>query len=115
VLILLAVAVNLCDLAMPKYLLAQSETDGYSEYIILFMCASLIDVVSHAIKENTVRSVPIDQDRFTFAVSLSQFICGLIISPIIMWINKEFVDFHGSHIIDPTGMSYGQFFGEYLV
>ena len=77
---LLAIIVNLTDLFIPSY----DQGEGYAEYIFLFMGASIIGVVSHTIKENTVRSVPIDQDRFTFTVSLSQLICGILISPIIV-------------------------------
>ena len=102
VLIIISIVINLCDLALPEYIESQNRFNSYLEYIILFMCSSVIDNVSQTIKENTVRSVPIDQDRFTFAISLSQLICGICISPIILAINKNFVDYATNPKLDPT-------------
>lgn len=48
--ILTAVAINLIDLADEEY------REMYMKYTLLFMCCSLFDVISHAIKESIVRS-----------------------------------------------------------
>jgi len=65
--ILAAIVLNLFDFAFPVW---QSK-DEYMKYVGLFIGGQIINNVSMAIKEHTVRSLPVDQQKFTFAVSLS--------------------------------------------
>jgi len=65
--ILAAIVLNLFDFAFPDY----EGKDEYMKYVGLFIGGQIINNVSMAIKEHTVRSLPVDQQKFTFAVSLS--------------------------------------------
>lgn len=44
----------------------------------------MIDVISHAIKDNLVRSQPLNQESFNFKIAISQFVLGLLLTPIIL-------------------------------
>jgi hypothetical protein len=55
--IMTAIFMNLFDFAFPSYLKHEGE---YTEYVVLFTCGQVINNVSMAIKENTVRSLPVD-------------------------------------------------------
>jgi hypothetical protein len=49
----------------------KGNTDSFAHFVLFFIVASIIELVSHTVKELTVRSQPVDQDSFTFKVSLS--------------------------------------------
>ena len=49
------------------------------------MMSSLFDVISHAIKENIVRTQPLNQNEFNLKISISQLLVGIIISPMIIY------------------------------
>jgi hypothetical protein len=47
----------------------------------------VIDVISHAIKENLVRSQPLNQEKFNLKISISQFVIGVLLTPVILAIS----------------------------
>jgi hypothetical protein len=58
VVILLAVGISMLDFTLDNY--KSNNANDYFSYALMFMCAAVIDIISHSIKENTVRSFPID-------------------------------------------------------
>ena len=55
-LIFIAIIVSLLDFTIPRYANIKDPTNPYSKYVTVFLLASCIDIVSHSIKEYTVRS-----------------------------------------------------------
>ena len=53
----------------------------------MFIGAQLIDVFSNLIKDNLVRSQPLNQYSFNFKISLSQLIIGIVMTPAIIAIS----------------------------
>ena len=78
IIIFCAVAVNILLFIFEEY---KSE---YAKYSLLFMLSSACDVVSHSIKENIVRSQPLNQNEFNLKIAISQLIVGIIITPAIL-------------------------------
>jgi len=66
----------------------KEDQEKYLPYAMLFLLCSLFDVVSHALKESVVRTQPLDQEKFNFKISISQFIVGLMITPAILSISQ---------------------------
>lgn len=52
-----------------------------------FLLCQVIDAVSHAIKDNVVRSQPLNQEKFNLKIAISQFIIGVLLTPIILAIS----------------------------
>ena len=70
--------------------------------------------MSHALKESIVRQQPINQEKFNFRVSLAQLVVGLIITPFILQISKQYEDYGGSEIPDAKDMDLSDFMGDYF-
>lgn len=66
VIILLAIGVNYFNLLSKEY-----RAQNYLAYSLLFIVASIIDTISHSLKESIVRSQPIMYDEFTYVVCIS--------------------------------------------
>ena len=111
VIIMLAVIVNMIDITDSK-----EDKDLYMHYALLFLLCSLFDVVSHALKESIVRSQPINQEKFNFRISVAQLVVGLIITPFILQISKQYEDYSGSPIEadNPKNMALSDFMAEYF-
>ena len=86
--ILVAVMINLLEASDYKksYPVGAVE-DDYMTYTLLFLLCSLFDVVSHALKESIVRTQPLNQENFTFKISVAQLFVGLLITPFILAIS----------------------------
>ena len=82
-----SVILNLIDITEDK-----EHKETYMHYALLFMLCSLFDVISHALKESIVRSQPINQEKFNFRISLAQLMVGLVISPFVLQISREYED-----------------------
>ncbi len=78
------------------------------------MLCAVFDAVSNALKESIVRSQPLDQALFSSKVSISQLIVGLIITPVILAISKEYENYDGSPLAVPAEESLGKFFTAYF-
>jgi hypothetical protein len=65
----------------------------YQKYAIYFLLSQVIDVISHSIKENVVRSQPLNQEKFNLKIAVSQFILGVILTPVILAISMSLDDF----------------------
>jgi hypothetical protein len=50
-----------------------------------FLACQVIDVISHAIKDNLVRQQPLNQEKFNLKIAISQFIIGILITPLILY------------------------------
>jgi hypothetical protein len=74
------------------------KTGPFLIYTILFFICAVFDSMSHALKESIVRSQPLDQDLFSFRVSISQFIVGMLIFPAIVAISKEYENYEYSRL-----------------
>ena len=72
---------------------APADKDLYLNYALLFLLSSLLDVISHSIKESIVRTQPLNQDRFNFKISIAQLVVGVILTPIILQISKTYEDY----------------------
>lgn len=106
--ILSATAVNLVDLANDQY------RDLYMKYALLFLTCSLCDVASHSLKESIVRSQPLDQERFNFRISVSQFIVGVVIAPFVLMISREYEDYSQTPLSDDQNLNTWEFIGRYF-
>ena len=82
-------------------------------YASLFLLCSLFDVVSHALKESIVRSQPLNQEKFNFNISVAQFVVGIMITPAILSISKEYENYDGAGF-DPKQMHLWEFIGTYF-
>jgi len=49
----------------------------------MVIISSILDAISHTIKEALVRTQPLNQEQFNFKISIFQFIIGLITLPCI--------------------------------
>jgi hypothetical protein len=58
--IFIAIMVSLGDFSQPYYINIQDVENPYPKYVAVFLLASCTDIISHAIKENTVRSQAVD-------------------------------------------------------
>jgi hypothetical protein len=76
----------------------------------------MIDVISHAIKENLVRSQPLNQEKFNLKIAVSQFIIGVILTPIILAMSLKLDDFQEDDdpLKDDATEGFGPFFGAYF-
>lgn len=45
--------------------------DKYGIYYLLFLICAVLDVLSHALKESLVRSMPLEQAKFNYNISIS--------------------------------------------
>jgi hypothetical protein len=112
--IISAIALNLLDFTVTDYHNNGAVTSNpFAHFVIFFIVASVIELISHSLKEQVVRSQPIDQDNFSFKVSLSQFLIGLLISPISVSMSKKYIDYSET-TLDPDNVSFGTFMGDYF-
>ena len=51
----------------------------YYKYVFIFICGQVFNVLSQQLKDAVVRKWLINQDKFRYQVSVSQFIIGVII------------------------------------
>ena len=105
-----AVVLNMIDVTDSK-----DDKDRYMHYALLFLMCSLFDVVSHALKESIVRSQPLNQEKFNFRISLAQLVVGVIITPFILQVSKEYEDYSDNPAInDPKNMALSTFMATYF-
>lgn len=91
------------------------DTDQELYYSCLFLLCSLFDVLSHAIKEAIVRSQPLNQENFNYKISVAQLVVGVVITPLILLISKNYEDYDAdSAINDPKDMPLTEFMSKYL-
>lgn len=84
-------------------------------YALLFLLCSLFDVISHALKESIVRSQPLNQEKFNFKISVAQLVVGIIMTPFILQLSKNYEEYGPeSGIDDPQAMGLSQFMGTYF-
>jgi ferric iron reductase protein FhuF len=107
---MVAVVINFFDFGDESYTYDNDSGNPYFPYAVIFAVSSVLDLLSNTIKEHIVRSQPVDEQKFTFYVSLSQFICGLLISPIILALNKKYVDFGKNPNLSPEDLAFSEFF-----
>lgn len=110
--ILIAILLNMIDITDTK----QPELkEKYMRYAILFLLCSLFDVVSHAMKESIVRSQPLNQEKFNFKISIAQLVVGIIITPFVLQVSKQYEDYsHNAAVEDPKNMPLWEFMGIYF-
>ena len=97
--ILVAVVLNLVDITDTK---DPEQKELYTRYALIFLLCSLFDVISHALKESIVRNQMLNQEKFNFKISLAQLLVGIIITPFVLQISKEYEDYSGNkQIPDP--------------
>lgn len=87
--------------------------DKELDYALLFLLSSLLDVISHALKESIVRTQPLNQEKFNYQISVAQLVVGILITPIILAVSKEYVEYDGV-ITDPKNMGLGEFMEIYF-
>jgi hypothetical protein len=85
-------------------------------YAMLFLLCSLFDVVSHALKESVVRTQPLDQEKFNFKISISQFLVGCMITPAILSISQQYEDYstNDTPLANYSSESFGTFAKAYF-
>ena len=83
----------------------------YGPYYLLFLICAALDVCSHALKESLIRSIPLEQEKFNYNISISQLIVGLALSPIILAISRKY-ESYGTNIL-ASDSTYYEFLGNY--
>lgn len=83
----------------------------YGPYYLLFFICAALDVCSHALKESLIRSIPLEQEKFNYNISISQLIVGLALSPIILAISRKY-ESYGTNIL-ASDTTYYEFLGNY--
>ena len=56
-------------------------------FAVYFLLCQVIDVISHAIKDNLVRQQPLNQEKFNLKINISQFVIGILLTPVILAIS----------------------------
>lgn len=101
--------------AMIDVIFSPSEKGLYLNYAMLFPLSSLFDVISHSIKESIVRSQPLNQDKLNIRVAVAQLFVGVLITPIILKISKEYEDYAENPAFDGIEtMSFAEFMQIYF-
>ena len=98
--ILLAVGVSLYG-----YFKKQPDNQENVNYTLLFIVSAFLDVLSHLLKECIVRSQPIDQEKFNLKITISQFIVGVCIAPVVLAISKWKEDYANTPLEDKDELS----------
>ena len=88
-----AVGINLFDVK-------KDSASDYQPYVWLFLLCSVFDSASHALKESIVRSQPLDQEEFSFKISISQFVVGLLLAPAIIYFSQQEINYDGSRLAE---------------
>jgi len=83
----------------------------YGPYYLLFLVCAALDVFSHALKESLIRSIPLEQEKFNYNISISQLIVGLALSPVILGISRKYENYGSSVLANDT--TYIEFLGNY--
>ena len=110
--ILAATVLNMVDLADGDEVEKHRE---YMRYALLFLLSSLFDVVSHALKESIVRNQPLNQEKFNFRISIAQLVVGIIMTPFILTVSKQYEDYSSNKQIDsPKDMPLSEFMKDYF-
>ena len=110
--ILAATVLNMVDLADND---EGGENREYMRYALLFLLCSLFDVVSHALKESIVRNQPLNQEKFNFRISIAQLVVGVVMTPFILQISKQYEDYSkNKQIEDPKDLPLGEFIRDYF-
>ena len=65
----------------------------WGPYYFIFLASCLCDVISHALKELLVRSMPLEQTSFNFKISISQLVCGIVLIPIVLPISRKYENY----------------------
>ena len=100
-----AVCINLLDFTTTAY-----QEYAYIPYALLFLLCSVFDSTSHALKESIVRSQPLDQEEFSFRISVSQFVVGLILTPAIISISQQYENYEISPLAAYQNDNFWVFF-----
>ena len=81
-LILVGCVVNMCTIGTydPK---DSKKSSHYLYFSFMVILSSILDAISHTIKEALVRTQPLNQEQFNFKISVFQLIIGLITLPLI--------------------------------
>lgn len=61
----------------------ETKKDNYLYFSFMVVLSSVLDAISHTIKEALVRTQPLNQEQFNFKISIFQFIIGLVTLPFI--------------------------------
>lgn len=110
--ILVAVILNLIDITDTK---DHEQKDLYTRYALIFLLCSLFDVISHALKESIVRNQMLNQEKFNFKISLAQLVVGVIITPFVLQVSKEYEDYSANtEITNPKDIPLFEFMGDYF-
>jgi hypothetical protein len=59
------------------------KSSHYLYFSFMVILSSILDAISHTIKEALVRTQPLNQEQFNFKISVFQLIIGLILLPMI--------------------------------
>ena len=107
-----AVVLNLIDIGDTKPVIMKQE---YMHYAVLLLLCSLFDVISHALKESIVRAQPLNQEKFNYRISLAQLGTGIVMTPFVLQVSKEYEDYSGNTAIaDPKNMPLWEFMAAYF-
>ena len=73
-------------------------------------------MISHAIKENVVRSQPLNQEKFNLKIAASQLIIGILLTPVILSMSLKLDDFNqpDDPLKDDAAAGFSQFFSAYF-
>lgn len=85
-------------------------------YYILFLICAVLDVISHALKESLIRSMPLDQSKFNLNIAVSQLIVGVLITPIILGIAFKYEKYGSISALNESQQQqeFGKFLGYYI-
>jgi hypothetical protein len=101
-------------ISMFDFTTASFQNTPYLAYTLLFLLCAVFDAISIALKESIIRSQPLDQALFSFRVSVSQLIVGILILPAILAVSKEYENYGGSPLADAVDGSFLDFVVAYF-
>jgi len=80
ILILVGCIVNMCTIGTyePE---ESKKSSHYLYYSFMVILSSILDAISHTIKEALVRTQPLNQEDFNFKISLFQLAIGILFLP----------------------------------
>ena len=89
--------------------------DIYGDYYLMFLGSAGFDVLSHGLKESLVRGTPINVTKFNLNISIAQLIAGFVMSPILLAINKQCVNYPLPPLSKFKTAAFHEFYRAYFV
>ena len=79
----------------------------------MFLGSAGFDVLSHGLKESLVRGTPINVTKFNLNISIAQLIAGFVLSPVLLAINKQCVNYPLPPLSNFKTAAFHEFYGDF--